>query len=408
MKKKVLMLVVIGLVFVWSPLFAAEKEPIKIGIPEKVTGPFASDGKKAIEGATMAVEEINTNGGLLGRPVEMIVFDIEDMTAEKVVAAAEQLVEKDKVVAAFTSYGGHGPEYRAFGKYDIPFFNYDEVTELCQLTIDNPSMGNVFNFGVTEKESGPVMMDVLLKFPYGFKNKNYARIAANWMWERPYTESTRDRALQNGWKVVMEEIIPYGVTDWRPLLTKIKKTQPSILHFEDLSSQDVVSFLRAFLQDPTDTLIFIGYTISIPEFMRLAGDDANGLTGYGCQSPWHFNPVKGKTFVERYEKRFNKKWDTSTPAGIYDAILHWAQAVKAVGDPRDFTIIVKELKKTPYEGVCGVYEYVPGNYVRASKDFPLPFKQVQNGKIVEIYSHLTPVAGTKFMMPPWIEKLRKK
>src|SRR4030042_7046963 len=134
-KKRWLFLAIVGL-FLLSFLLpgcgesTTTVEPIRVGVTEKITGPYASDAKVSMEGITMAIDEINAAGGILGRPLEMVVFDIEDMTAEKIVAAAEELIIKEKVDVLLSGYAGMGPDYEQFGKYDVPFFNMDCITSL--------------------------------------------------------------------------------------------------------------------------------------------------------------------------------------------------------------------------------------------------------------------------------------
>ena len=72
----------------------ASDEPIKLGAPIPITGPFASDGFVMEKAEKLAIAEINAQGGLLGRQIEMIVFDIGDLTPDKLQAAALNLVEK--------------------------------------------------------------------------------------------------------------------------------------------------------------------------------------------------------------------------------------------------------------------------------------------------------------------------
>ena len=87
----------------------ASDEPIKVGAPIPITGPFASDGFVMEKAEKLAIADINAQGGLLGRQIEMIVYDIGDLTPDKLQAAALNLVEQEEVHVLINGYGGMGP-----------------------------------------------------------------------------------------------------------------------------------------------------------------------------------------------------------------------------------------------------------------------------------------------------------
>src|SRR5215831_4574929 len=60
----------------WRAAFGAEK-PLKIGSEQPLSGPAAVGGKTAVVGLQMAVDRINHNGGINGRPVELLIQDDE-------------------------------------------------------------------------------------------------------------------------------------------------------------------------------------------------------------------------------------------------------------------------------------------------------------------------------------------
>jgi branched-chain amino acid transport system substrate-binding protein len=85
--------------------FAAEKEPIPIAQIASLTG-FASDlAQETIEGGDLAIEEINSKGGLLGRPLKSFLRD--DETKSNVgVRRFEELVENQRIVLAAGTHMG--------------------------------------------------------------------------------------------------------------------------------------------------------------------------------------------------------------------------------------------------------------------------------------------------------------
>ncbi len=74
-------------------LFAAE--PIKIGFVNEITGPQAEAGQYTLNGAKMALEEINKAGGVLGRPLELRIEDNQSTNPATVLAFSKLYGEKD-------------------------------------------------------------------------------------------------------------------------------------------------------------------------------------------------------------------------------------------------------------------------------------------------------------------------
>lgn len=75
---------------------AAYADPIKIGVNQPLTGPFAASGTYIVDGAKLAVEEINANGGVLGEQLQLIIEDNKSNPTEAA-AVAEKLIVSDKV-----------------------------------------------------------------------------------------------------------------------------------------------------------------------------------------------------------------------------------------------------------------------------------------------------------------------
>src|SRR5258705_2549552 len=80
--------------FVFS---ARAQDKIKIGLDNPLTGTYAALGKNEQIGAQLAVDQINAQGGILGRQVELLVEDSTSGDAATAVQKATKLVERDKV-----------------------------------------------------------------------------------------------------------------------------------------------------------------------------------------------------------------------------------------------------------------------------------------------------------------------
>src|SRR3954462_1626747 len=78
---------------------AIAADNLKIGVVAPLTGPGAESGRFQINGAKLAVEEINKAGGVLGRPLELVVED--DQTTNPGAVLAFSRLAGDKDIPAF-------------------------------------------------------------------------------------------------------------------------------------------------------------------------------------------------------------------------------------------------------------------------------------------------------------------
>lgn len=82
----------------------ASAETIKIGVNQPLTGPFAASGTYIVNGAKLAVKEINANGGVLGSDLELVIEDNKSNPTEAA-SVAEKLIESDGVPVLMGAWG---------------------------------------------------------------------------------------------------------------------------------------------------------------------------------------------------------------------------------------------------------------------------------------------------------------
>ena len=97
MLKKLLVLTILtlGLIALAQPGIAGEK-PILVGFPMYLSGGGGVFGKPSSEGAKMLVQEVNANGGVLGRKIELIVRDCKN-SPEEATRVAKEMINKDNI-----------------------------------------------------------------------------------------------------------------------------------------------------------------------------------------------------------------------------------------------------------------------------------------------------------------------
>lgn len=320
-----------------------------------MTGPLASDGLGYWRGTEFAIDHLNRAGGVLGRQIEVELFDTVDLAPEIVRLAADTLVGEKGYVMVVGGWAGWGQDVEAYGKYDAPFFCYDG-SEMSRNAIGADLERNFNVFMATDTE--PAFVDefiwpLMMNLPYDYPNNKIALIGADDAWGRLVVEALRDTALAEGWEVPVYEIVPYGTTEWGGILSKIRAEEPAWLHIEIVSAQDVITFYRQFVAEPTNTLLCYGYSMSPPEFMEIMGEDANGILGTsGGFVGWPPATEEVAAWFEEFEAVYGAPPAAGSPA-MYNVVMHWAAAVEAVGSPTDYHAICDWIANTPFAAIPG-------------------------------------------------------
>ena len=154
----------IGLLVLAIAGIASAAEPIKIGYLATLTGEGSTWGQHERDAALLAVKEVNEKGGLLGRPVELVYYDVRGRP-EDAVNAIRRLIVEDKVVAV------GGSNYSSIQLAVAPIADREQVPVIASsatnpaVTVD-PDTGKVrpymFRITYTDPYQGMVISDYLI------------------------------------------------------------------------------------------------------------------------------------------------------------------------------------------------------------------------------------------------------
>jgi branched-chain amino acid transport system substrate-binding protein len=410
-RQKFLAILVVGLVAALGlgSAWAADK-PILIGAPVPLTGPYASDGEQMKMALELAVAEKNAAGGLLGRKLELTLGDVGGLEAEKIKAVGERLVGAGANVI-ITGYDDGGVDTKVFGEYDMPYLHGNAMTLCTQPVAENlEKYGNVFQYTYNDKAYGMDADKYLfgLGQEMGWKepNKKIAIIKVDYAYNIMPADEFAKLAAAKGYEVVVNETVPFGMAEWGPILSKIESADPAYVTFWHLDPTDAARFIQQFSEhfkdDGLNALVYMQYTPSIPEFIKLAGKSAEGVIWVG--SAFGFGPK-----FEDYKKRWMAKFKTE-PAGMYaeatrDAFDMWVAAVEKAGCVDCYPKVIENLRATVHKGLCADYKFDlrDQSILQTDEYMPLVWFQIQDGKNVKMrpakYNE-----GGKYKLPPWIKK----
>src|SRR5438046_2939690 len=96
-------LVAFSMLLIGAPWLSMAQQPIRIGVSMALTGKYALQGGYGRDGYQLCQKQVNTQGGVLGRPIEFVIRD--DASDEKAaVRVYEQLITEDRVDAVLGPY----------------------------------------------------------------------------------------------------------------------------------------------------------------------------------------------------------------------------------------------------------------------------------------------------------------
>ena len=387
---------------------ATTTEPIKIGVPVAMSGPYAGDGQNSLQGVEKAVTEINDAGGLLGRQVEIVKFDTQDLAPERVMQAADTLIQQEKVVASITGWAGWGGDVEAFGKYDpVPFFMTD-AQQQCIDIMKKRGYTNIWMGCETEADTGAALWQSVAYLPYTWPNKNVSFVLSEDPWAELTYDAVQKAAEADGWTVVSRDKVPFGNTQWGAVLAKIRSRNPALIMFDIQSPPDMMGFYRAYMQQPTDSVLSLGMGLPVREFQDMAKgkiDGVIGLTDVARGAPFPAISEGQNAWYESFADQFGVR-----PGGLagmtYTCTKAWAQAVEAVGDPTKYAEINTWLSQNEFDVWDGVPAFrFDADHVNRSNF--LYFGQMQGGEMLSLDYNGTQYTdyqskSYEFQVPSWI------
>lgn len=304
-------------------LGARAAEPIKIGEYASLTGKDATFGQSQNKGIQLALEEINAAGGVLGRPVEVIVEDNQTKSGESA-TAAKKLLSRDKVVALL----GEVTSSRSL-----------EVAPLAQAAKIPMIAPGATNAAVTQKGNyifrvcfiDDFQGTVMAKFAKDdLKAKRVATLTSvSSAYSVGLAKVFKETFIANGGTVVAEQKFNEGDKDFRAQLTAIKAANVDAV-FVPGYYQEAALVARQARALGVDVPLFGGDGWESEQLVKIGGEALNG-----CYYSTHFTPENKDPAVVTFVSKFKKRWSDETPDAYaalgYDALYVLVGAIKSAG-----------------------------------------------------------------------------
>ncbi len=365
--------------------FAAD-QPIKLGAFFDLSGPAAFIGTPTKLVATMVVDKINNEGGINGRPIELIIGDTEGDPA-KAANIAKKFIYKDKVAAII------GPTRTGTGMAVKKIIHSGKIPAFMTVGGDPVIMGGPklgpFDWIFKSPQRSSVAVKRLYAYLKAKKLKKVGLMTASDGFGKDGARWLNKLAPEFGLEIVSHESFGPKDTDMTAQLTKTKNAQPQAIVVWTIGpAGSIVSKNKAQLG--IELPLFQCHGLPDPKYIELAGKASEGdaMPATKLMVPDALpdsDPQKKviKEFIGLYKDKygFDKKFPINTHSGYaWDAIMIVANAMKKAGV--DAEQLRKAIEQTQgYVGVSGVYNISAEDHNGLGVDSMVVVK-VEGGKFV--------------------------
>jgi branched-chain amino acid transport system substrate-binding protein len=318
---------------------------LRIGLEAPLSGDLQTLGEGMLNGAELAADQVNADGGLLGQDIDIVPID-DGGDAEIGVPAAQGAIEDglDGVI---------GPYNSGVGVETLPLYQ-DAGLVPIRLTSDNDTEGFGFTLQPMASQIAPVTAEALTDFI------SASKVAIAYDNTEEYTTGiageVRSQLERRGVEVTAFEQLEPGRKDYSGVVDKLAAGAPDAI-YAAVYFPEGARIAEAISPGSSPTCL-LDYGAYDTGYVEDAGDAASNCDVVGVPAPGDF--AGSETFVSDYEDQFDEAAGTWSPY-TYDSLNVLAQAAEQAGgfDAKALTAALNEVKG--FEGWTGSTTLVPGS-----------------------------------------------
>jgi branched-chain amino acid transport system substrate-binding protein len=385
---------------------AQAADPIKIGVIAEVQ---AVAGSSIPQAAQLAADEMNAEGGVDGRKIEVVTYDNHSSAAESV-RAFQRAATQDHVNAVIASYISEVVlalepwTGRLKTVMVTPGAASDVITQ--NIGKDYKNLKYTFHGYLTSSSLAQLVCyaakDLLVDSDLHFKSAVIASEDA--AWTTPLDASYEKCLPQVGLKVLDHIRFSPDTTDFTPIFNKIEGQKPDVI-VTGISHVGVQPTVQWKQQEVPIPMFGIASQATNSSFWNDTNGATEGVLYNGVSGPDVAVTPKTLPFVAAFKAKFGN-FPSYAGYTAYDEVYYIAEAIKRAGST-DSDKLVDALEKTDYVGTIGRIQFT-------GKDSPTPHAlkigkgaitglmlQWQNGKQVNLWP--ADVANGKLKFPAFIK-----
>ncbi|MCA8907831.1 MAG: urea ABC transporter substrate-binding protein [Rhodospirillaceae bacterium] len=312
---------VAGIALASTAALAQDGEPIRIGILEDQSGEFAAATIQKVHGAQLAAAEINEAGGIMGRPIELVIYDPQSDN-RRYQELMRRILQRDQVDVVFAGFSSASREAvrPIVNQFDALYFYTNQYEGgVCDANV-------VATGAVPEQQFStlvPWMMEEFGPRVYTIAaDYNFGQISAEWV---------RQLVEEGGGEMVGEEFIPLGVSQFSQTIQNIQEADPDVL-MTLLVGTAQASFYEQAAAANLD--IPMGSSVNVAQGYEHLRFDPPALSGMHVTANYieEVDTPASRDFIERWRAMFPDEVYINQPGqNSYVGIYLYAAAVEMAG-----------------------------------------------------------------------------
>ena len=358
---------------------AQTKEPIRIGLSMAQTGPLSGAGKSGLVALQIWRDDVNARGGLLGRPVELVVYD--DQTNPALTPGIyTKLLDVDKVDLLIAPYGTNptAPVMPLVKQRDLLLIGNFALDANAQLKHDK-------YFNNQPWSSAKDAAAPFLGLCRGLGAKTIALLAADAEFAQNLAGGVRQGLNEYGLRAVYDQNYPPNTVDFSSMLRAIRAQGPDVVFVASYPSESA-AIIRAVheIGAGESVKLFGGGMVGLQyaSHLEALGSMLNGVVNYHVWAPERTLDFPGiREFVARYQAR--AKEANVDPLGFYLPPYDYAigemlaQAVTATKS-LDHKVLAKYFREHELNTIVGPIRFGPtGEWARPRMIY-VQFRDIAN------------------------------
>lgn len=342
-----------------------EASPLKVGITLDLTGPNAIYGEQVKHGVDLAVEEINSKGGVNGAPITVLYQDSRS-DAKAAVSNAQRFISVDGCVVLIGEVSSSATQAMIPVVEQAKAFLFAPASSSPKLTNASPNFARNWPSDLAEAGSAANYAARRLKA------KRAGVLYVNSDYGTGLKEKFRKAFEELGGEVVFAESFAVDADDYRTVLLKLLGAQADVIYLAG-NPKEQGRCIKQMRSMQIDLPVVANTAFIQPDCLVLAGTASEGVVvptpGYDPKSP--------EQSIARFYQAFTTKYGkdpTMVNANGYDAVFLIVDAFRQHG-PNGTAIANAIRNRKDYVGATGAIAFTDGDV-----EVPIVFKVIRNGK----------------------------
>ena len=321
-------------------------EPIRIGVIHALSGVMADSERGLVDALQLAVDDLNADGGLLGRPVEIVLADSRSDWTHAAIAAG-RLIGDEKVSALFACWTSSCRQaVRPVLENQNHLMFYPLQYEGMEMSPNIVYMGAAPNQQII-----PGARWAMDRF-----GRRVYLLGSDYLFPRAANLLIRDLVSAGEGSIVGERYLPMTASDFSAVVEDIRRQAPDVV-LNTLNGEGNRHFFAALAAAGLGSTPVVSFSVAEPELRLLLGEHFHpehyAVWGY-------FQSLGGDanlTFVSRFRQRFGQDRVLSDPLlSSYDAVRLWAAAVREAGtvDPQQVNRAIGRVNLAGPTGIVAI------------------------------------------------------